>query len=88
MDSAQISTLLNAAGVTTMDGGINWANLIAGLIFGMVGFVAFMRGKKEKNSKYFAIGLTLMVYPYFVSNTILLYSIGVVLTAALYFWRD
>ena len=29
-----------------------------------------------------------MVYPYFVSNTILAFIIGIALTAALYFWRD
>jgi len=29
-----------------------------------------------------------MIYPYFVSNTILTFAIGIGLTAALYFWRE
>lgn len=67
---------------------INWSNIIAGTIFGMIGLVAFMYGKKEKNYKPLGIGLVLMVYPYFISNTIMVYAVGIALTAALYFWRD
>ena len=31
-----------------------------------------------------AIGLGLMVYPYFITNTLLMYGIGVLLTAVLF----
>ena len=84
----QISALLNNAGLVTAGGGFNWANLIGGLIFGTIGFVAFMYGKKERAAKPLVIGIALMVYPYFVPNTVLAYVVGIALTAALYFWRD
>jgi hypothetical protein len=35
-----------------------------------------------------AIGLVLMIYPYFFSGTLAIYLVGIALTAALYFWRD
>ena len=88
MDTGELSTLLNTAGLTTGSGGWNWPNIIGGLIFGMIGFVAFMYGKKEKSAKPFVLGLVLMIYPYFIANTIALYAVGIVLTALLSFWRD
>ena len=88
MENEQISTLLNTAGLMTGSGGLNWPNIIGGLIFGMVGFVAFIYGKKEKSTKPFVIGLILMIYPYFIANTMALYAVGIALIAALYFWRD
>lgn len=88
VDSQTITTLLSNAGLTTGGGSFNWANVISGLIFGTIGFIAFMYGKKEKSVKPLVIGLVLMVYPYFVSNTFAQYAIGISLTAALYFWRD
>ena len=66
----------------------NWPNIIGGLLFGIVGWYAFSYGRKEKAYKPLTIGLVLMVYPYFVSNTILLYILGVGLSSLLYFWRD
>ena len=88
MDSGQISTLLNNVGLVTASGGFNWPNLIGGMLFGIIGFAVFLYGKKEKAFKPLAIGIVLMVYPYFVPNTVLIYIIGTALTAALYFWRD
>ena len=34
------------------------------------------------------IGLALIAFPYFVSQTWLLYAIGLALCGALYIWRD
>ena len=64
------------------------ADIIAWVIFGAVGFVAFMYGKRQVEWKAMAIGVALMVYPYFVANTIVLYVVGVALTAALFIFRD
>ena len=64
------------------------ADLFGWLIFGAIGFVAFMYGKRQVSWKAMAIGAALMVYPYFVSNTIAMYIVGVVLTAALFVFRD
>jgi len=74
-------------GLTTSSGDFNWANLIGGLFFGMIGLIGFMYGKRDKNPKRMAIGVVLMVYPYLVYNTFAVYALGIVLTAVLYFWR-
>lgn len=66
----------------------NTANLFAGVIFSGSGFGAFIYGKKTGSFRPMLIGIALMAYPYFLSNTLLMYLIGVVLTAALYFWRE
>ena len=59
------------------------ATLFGGFLFGSIGFVAFVYGKKQASYKPLVIGILLMAYPYFVSNTILLYGIGILLTALL-----
>ena len=64
------------------------ANLIGGLLFGSIGFVAFIYGKRMHVWKPMFIGLALMAYPYFVGNDIALFAIGVVGTAALFLFRD
>jgi hypothetical protein len=45
-------------------------------------------GKKQNAIKALLIGLTLIVYPYFVTNTVVMYAVGVALTAALFVFRD
>jgi hypothetical protein len=62
--------------------------IIAGFIFGGIGFIAFVYGKRWTLWKPLALGLALMIYPYFVSDTLALYAIGTALTLALYFWRN
>ena len=58
--------------------------MIGNIIFSGVGFVAFVYGKKLGGFKPMAIGLGLMVYPYFITNTVWMYVIGVALTACLF----
>jgi hypothetical protein len=64
------------------------AKIIACLIFGGIGFVAFMYGKKTQSWRPLATGILLLVYPYFFSSTIAVYLVGIILTAVLYFWRE
>ena len=64
------------------------ANLFASLFFGLIGLVAFKYGKKSAQLKSMAIGVTLMVYPYFIPQTWLLYLIGCALCVALFLFRD
>ena len=68
--------------------GLNWANILAMLIFGAVGFIAFTYGKKNGSFKPMTIGIVLMIYPYVITNTIAMYAVGIGLSALLYFWRD
>ena len=90
-DAQTLNSVLNAYGVSnplTSAGGINWWNIFGGIIFGIIGWYAFWHGKKEKSWRPMVIGILLMVYPYFISNTFLAFGIGSALTAALYFWRE
>jgi hypothetical protein len=64
------------------------ANLLGGLIFGSIGFVAFIYGKRMHIWKPMFIGLALMAYPYFVENDVAMFAIGVVGTAALFLFRE
>ena len=64
------------------------ANLIGGLLFGSIGFVAFVYGKRMHVWKPMFLGLALMAYPYFVENEITLFAIGAVGTAALFLFRE
>ena len=63
---------------------MNTANILASVIFGSIGFGAFIYGKKQSDLKALVVGVILMVYPYFVSNPIALFGVGVVLTVLLF----
>jgi hypothetical protein len=64
------------------------ASLIGGFVFGSIGFVAFAYGKRMNLWKLMFCGLALMIYPYFVANTVAMIVIGVVGSLALPFLRD
>ena len=58
---------------------------IAGaILFGMVGYVAFRRGRKAARSELTWVGVALMAYPYAVSQTWLLWALGAALCGWLY----
>jgi hypothetical protein len=61
--------------------------LLWGLLFGSIGLGFFIYGKKQRAVVPLVCGLTLMVFPYFVSNMWLLVGIGIVLIAIPYFLR-
>lgn len=76
-----------------MDLGLNLSlsGILAGVFFGMIGFVAFNYGRKTESFRAMGIGAVLMIYPYLVPESapaILLYGIGAGLTAALFLFRD
>lgn len=60
------------------------SSLIAGLLFGILGVFFFKEGKREGNVLRILIGLTLMIYPYFIENDYILWSLGVGLTFLAY----
>jgi hypothetical protein len=64
------------------------ANLVGSLLFGAVGLVAFIYGKRMVLYRPMLIGIVLMVYPYFVPQTWLIYAIGCVLCLMLYHFRS
>ncbi len=61
--------------------------LLWGVLFGSFGLGFFMYGKKQRAAVPLVCGLALMIFPYFVSNTILLVGIGVMLIVVPYFVR-
>jgi hypothetical protein len=66
----------------------NTANLIGGMIFGSIGFIAFTYGKRMHLWKPMFYGLGLMVFPYFVENAVLLTVLGSLATLGIFFLRD
>jgi hypothetical protein len=64
------------------------SNIIANVLFSGIGFVAFVYGKKMSQMRKLFLGLALMVFPYFVSNSWVMWGTGATLTAAIFFWKD
>lgn len=62
--------------------------LFASVLFGAIGFAAFIYGKKSYRWKPLGLGVALMVYPYFISQTWLLYAIGGALCVGLFLFRE
>ena len=63
---------------------MNTANILASILFWSIGFAAFIYGKKQASFKPMIIGIFLMVYPYFVPNTVAVYAVGAALTVTLF----
>ena len=64
------------------------AALFASLLFGVIGFAAFRYGKKHAVIVPMVLGLVLMVFPYFVPEAWMIWVVGAVLTAAVWFFRE
>jgi hypothetical protein len=64
------------------------ASLFASMLFGIIGLAVFVYGKKQLLWRPMMIGVSLMTYPYFVSQLWLLYLVGAGLCAAVVLWRD
>jgi hypothetical protein len=64
------------------------AALFASLIFGVIGFAAFRYGKKSALVVPMILGIVLMVYPYFVPETWMIYAIGCALSYAAWYFRN
>ncbi|MBI3380666.1 MAG: hypothetical protein HY019_01545 [Aquabacterium sp.] len=62
---------------------------LAGMfLFSLIGMAAWMAGKRMQKATTKWLGVALMFYPYAVSDTRLLYLIGVLLcAAAVWAWR-
>ncbi len=53
--------------------------LFLSLMFGSVGFGYFIYGKKQSKVIPLLVGLSLCIYPYFVSNIYVMLALGVLL---------
>ena len=63
------------------------AELLWGVLFGSVGLGYFIYGKKQRMIVPLLCGLALMVYPYFMTNLILMVVVGFILVATPFFVR-
>ena len=55
------------------------ANIFFITVFSFTGFAYFRFGKKQQRFLYMVSGMSLMVYPYFVSKTVYIALIGIAL---------
>jgi hypothetical protein len=63
------------------------AYLIGAILFGIIGFAAYRYGKKASLDTTKWIGIALMLFPYVISETWLLYAVGAGLCIGLYISR-
>jgi predicted membrane protein len=61
--------------------------ILWGLLFGSIGLGFFVYGRRQRAIVPLVCGLGLMLFPYFVPNTLTLVIVGVVLIALPYFVR-
>jgi hypothetical protein len=66
---------------------MNTSSLLWGVLFGSIGLGFLIYGRKQRAVVPLVCGLALMVFPYFISNTVLLVVIGVALMSIPYFLR-
>ena len=64
------------------------AYLIGVILFSFIGIAAYMYGKSTARPPLRWVGVALMLYPYVVSETWLMYLVGVGLCGALYWYRN
>ena len=63
------------------------AYIFGAIVFGIIGFAAYRYGKKVQRKATKWLGVALMVYPYAISQTWLLYVVGAALCAGLFYDR-
>jgi predicted membrane protein len=66
---------------------VDTSSLLWGLLFGSIGLGFFVYGRRQRAIVPLVCGVTLVIFPYFVSNTMLLVVLGVALIAVPYFVR-
>jgi uncharacterized membrane protein len=63
------------------------AYIFGALLFGLIGLLAFRHGRRSERRVTLWLGVALMLYPYAVSNTWMLYGVGLALCAGIYLDR-
>jgi hypothetical protein len=60
------------------------AYILGAILFGIVGWVAFRRGRQKSSNLLIWTGVILMLYPYAISDTWLLWLLGAALFGLVY----
>jgi len=63
---------------------VNAWSLLGGIVFSGIGLAALTYGKRQGLTHPMLVGAALMVYPYFVADTLLTFAVGLVLTGLLF----
>jgi hypothetical protein len=66
---------------------MNTTQLLLGVLFSSIGLGYFIYGKKQKVTVPLVCGLVLMIFPYFITNTAVFASMGILLSILPYFIR-
>ncbi len=66
---------------------MNEGLLLWGVLFSSIGIGYFIYGRRQGKTIPLLCGVVLMVYPYFIPNTVALVVIGAIFTAVPYFIR-
>ena len=66
---------------------MNASQLLLGVLFSSIGVCYFIYGKTQKVIIPFICGLILMIFPYFIENTWIIFLVGSVLVGIPYFIR-
>jgi hypothetical protein len=64
------------------------AYIFGAIVFGLIGYAAFRFGRKNERPATKWLGVALMLYPYAVSNTALMYAVGIALCAGAWWARE
>lgn len=59
----------------------NTSLIISAMVFGSIGLGFFIYGKKQKSLVSLSVGIALMVFPYFITDVVVLIIAGVILMA-------
>jgi hypothetical protein len=64
------------------------AYIVGAVVFGLIGLAAFRVGRRRGRRRTLWLGVALMLYPYAISQTWLLYAVGAALSAGILLDRD
>ncbi|MDD5208328.1 MAG: hypothetical protein PHV36_03000 [Elusimicrobiales bacterium] len=70
-------------GAGTLFGMTPWG-MLASLLFSLIGYIYFKRGREQSDTNKLVCGIAMMLYPYFVTNALYITLIGAALMAAPY----
>ncbi len=80
-DDVMKNVLNDPSGMKSMLGSFSLSWIIVAGLFGIIGMAYFMYGKKSLRYIFLICGIVLMVYPYFVTRTLYMVIVGVVVSA-------
>lgn len=84
MDTTDTLQQLQALGITLPTP----AYIVGVILFGLIGYGAWRYGKKKSRKYVKWLGVALMLYPYVVPSTWMMYVVGLGLCGACYYYRD